>query len=99
MPADGQSLVYDEGYQKWINTTVAGGSGGSVASGGFNSSAVVDVKQVIKTEPWISTTSGVPVDVPEMPKDHGYPKVKDGLNSELNATFICQPVDGLLTHF
>ena len=23
MPADGQSLVYDEGYQKWINTTVA----------------------------------------------------------------------------
>ena len=63
MPADGQSLVYDAGYQKWINTTLAGGSGGN--SGGFNSSAVVGVQQVIKTEPF-STTSAVPVDIPEM---------------------------------
>ena len=33
MPADGQSLVYDAGYQKWVNTTVAGGSGDSNFSG------------------------------------------------------------------
>lgn len=35
MPEDGQSLVYDEGYQKWINTTLAGVSGGVGGSEGF----------------------------------------------------------------
>ena len=35
MPEDGQSLVYDAGYQKWINTTLAAVSSGNTSSANF----------------------------------------------------------------
>ena len=46
MPEQGQSLVYDADYQKWINTTlaaVASGASGSAGSGGFGG-CVLQVK-------------------------------------------------------
>ena len=67
-----------------------------MASGGFNSSAVVVQSKLIKTEPF-STTSAVPVDVPEM-SITVTPKCQRTLNLIMvEHSFTAS--NGLLTHF